>query len=181
MRTGILRLSLLAAISVTAVLGASASSASAMYCAPSAAPIKFSPGLADEVPAVQKITVKGGLTGCTGGLGEGAAITSGTYVAHLTTIAPQGCKSLGESTETVVTGTEVIKWHPGKLKSEVSLAISTLGATGSVFAGFAEEKHLVSGAEIRTFEPIFIGVGEPCTKKNRLKTVNATFSLLHIE
>ena len=42
-------------------------------------------------------------------------------------------------------------------------------------------KHLVSGAEIRTFEPIFIGIGEPCTKKNRLKTVNATFSLLHIE
>jgi hypothetical protein len=178
MRNGCWRLSLLAAVVATGALGLSAASASAMSCTPGTATPKFSPGLS-ETPAVQNIKVKGAYGGCSGGLGAGAGITSGTYTASITTLAAQTCKSLETAPGVVATGSEIIKWKPGKLQSHVSLEIASSGALGVVTFGFAEEKGILAGAQLLSaFEPKFSGKGAPCTAKGKLKSVNVTFSLL---
>ena len=179
MRIGFWRLSLLAVVVATGALGMSAASASAMSCTPGAAALKFSPGLSDAAPAVQTIKIKGSYGGCTGGLGAGAGITSGTYVTSFKTLAPQTCTSLLNANGVVATGTEIIKWKPGKLQSHLSLEIGTFGAIGEVTSGFAEEMGTLSGAQLTGYsEPKFAGPGAPCGVKSKLKSVNVTFSLL---
>ncbi len=78
-------------------------------CQTNSGTIKLSPGLT-ETPAVQSITVKGTLGGCSGA----AAATSATYVEHLTTKEEVGCWTLSSiSAEPTTTATSLtVKWTP---------------------------------------------------------------------
>lgn len=84
MRISVSRLIAAAALaSLLALLtGIASASASPRVECTNEGTIKFSPGLS-ATPQVQKIKIKGKLTGCSG---EEPSVTGATYVAHLTTV-----------------------------------------------------------------------------------------------
>lgn len=131
MRTGLTRLSVVAALMAPlALMGVSAAPASAAegtVCSGNSGAIKLSPGL-DETARVQNITIKGTLSGCTGG-----PSTSAKYVAQLKTTSAVTCAALS-STGEAATGSVVIKWANAKGNSQATLTMP-LTQTGVTMGG----------------------------------------------
>jgi hypothetical protein len=137
MRTRLTRLSVVAAlIAPLAMMGVSAAPASAAggtVCSNSGS-IKLSPGL-EEAAHVQNITIKGTLSGCTGG-----TVTSGKYVAQLKTTSAVSCAALSSAGE-AATGSIVVKWSPkggGNSQGTVTMPLtssSSVNMTGTLGHG----------------------------------------------
>ncbi|HWX98280.1 MAG TPA: fibronectin type III domain-containing protein [Solirubrobacteraceae bacterium] len=94
--------------------------------------ISLSPGLT-ETAAVQKITVKGSLTGCQGPFGP----ESGTYTAHLLTSEAVNCSVLSSASvepNTIATSLTV-KWLPleeGTSKGKLLMPLSEISELSTV-------------------------------------------------
>ena len=162
-------LSAMLALGVGALAAVPASAAEGTSCASDVGTAEVSPGLAG-VAKVQTITIKGTLCGCTGPTGA-----TGKYVIHLKTSAPATCLSL-ETSGGAAQGTAVIKWGKGHGNSLGSLSIS-----GSPESGLALAASITAGpfaglgvATTITGEPVFTGIGFPCTQQNPLKQLNVT-------
>jgi len=147
--------------------------------------IKLTPGLT-EVPAVQKITVKGTLSGCHGP----NTPESGTYSVTEQTTEPVTCSYLtsASTTPTTTTGKLSVKWLPseeGTSKGTLTVPVSEAslsGISGSLKGGPFEASTPVKASSI--FET-FTGAslcGVPQGKKLVEKPVKAgTFSTSEVE
>jgi hypothetical protein len=143
MRTRLTRLSvaaaLMAPLAMMSVSAAPASAASGTVCSGNSGSIKLSPGL-EEVAHVQNITIKGTLSGCTGG-----TVTGGKYVAQLKTTSAVSCTALSSPGE-AATGSIVIKWSPkggGNSQGTVTMPLtdsSGVNMTGTL--GHGQFEHL---------------------------------------
>lgn len=157
---------LLAATAGFSAVSASAAEEEGTTCASNTGVAKLSPGLS-ETPAIQNIVVKGTFGECSGSTGATAK-----YVAHLKTITAITCASLAAE-GAVAEGKEIIKWGKGQGNSE-----GPLTASGNLGSGFTLSGSIASGpftggtvSGSVSGTPVFKGKGEPCTKKNRLKTI----------
>jgi hypothetical protein len=144
MRTRLTRLSVAAALMAPlAMMGVSAAPASAAegtVCSGNSGSIKLSPGL-EEAAHVQTISIKGKLSGCTGG-----TVTGGSYVAQLKTTNPVSCSALSSPGE-AATGSIVIKWSPkGQGNSQGTLTMPL--TTNGVNMGGKLENGLLAGLHI---------------------------------
>jgi hypothetical protein len=146
-----------------------ASAAEGTSCASDTGTAKLSPGLTG-VARVQKITIKGVLGGCTGSTGA-----TGKYVVHLTMSAPATCQSL-QTTGGAAEGTSAIKWGKGH-----GTSLGTLSIAGSPGSGLTLAAALTAGpfaglgvSTTITGEPVFTGIGFPCTSQNPLKQLTLT-------
>jgi hypothetical protein len=135
-------------------------------CSSNGGSATLSPGI-EEVAKVQNVSVKGTVSGCTGSAG-----TSANYVAHLHTTAPVTCASLAAEGATAA-GTIILKWGHGSGNSKGTLTVSGSPASGFALGGEITQGPYaglhISGTVSGT--PVFKGKGEPCTKKNKLKTL----------
>ena len=131
MRRNLTRLSAVAALMAPlAMMGVSAAPASAAegtVCSGNSGSIKLSPG-PEETAHVQNITIKGTLSGCTGG-----PATSAKYVAQLKTTGAVTCAALS-SAGAGATGSVVIKWSSGHGNSQATLTMP-LTQTGVTIGG----------------------------------------------
>jgi hypothetical protein len=109
-------------------------------CASDRAKVTYSPGLTDE-PTVQRVKVKGTLSGC-----SGAGFTSAKYTAALKTSDPIGCAALGSADGAPATGALTVKWAP-KTKGSKSLGSLRLPITE------APEAELGGGLTSGPFSP----------------------------
>lgn len=129
----------------------------------------LSPGLT-EVAKVQNISIKGTLSGCTGGTG-----TSASYLMHLKTSTPETRASLTAGGGTAE-GTSLLKWGKGKGNSQGTLKITGDPMTVSAWSGIVESGPLaalgISSPEV-SGSPVFKSKAS-CTGKKGLKTITLT-------
>jgi hypothetical protein len=129
----------------------------------------LSPGI-EEVAKAQNVSVKGTVSGCSGSAGSSAK-----YVAHLHTTGQLTCASFTSEGATAE-GTIVLKWGHGSGNSQGTLTVSGSPATGFSLTGNVTHGPYagltISGTVSGT--PVFKGKGEPCSKKNKLKTIEVT-------
>jgi hypothetical protein len=161
----------LVALAAIGCAGLAAASAGAVEeggttCSTDTGVATLSPGI-EEVAKAQNVSVKGALSGCTGSTGASAK-----YVAHVKTTTAVTCASFN-STGATAEGTVVVKWGHGQGNSQGTLTVtggpsSGFTVSGTITSGPFAGKHLsttLSGTSV------FKGKGEPCTKKNKLKTI----------
>jgi hypothetical protein len=111
---------------------------------------------------VQNITIKGTLSGCTGG-----TVTGGSYLAHLKTTNPVGCAALASPGEPA-TGSVVIKWSPrgkGQGNSDGTFSMPLTALPGASLGGTLEKGPFatlsISGTVSQTFSGTCgVGVGK---------------------
>jgi hypothetical protein len=168
---GLVRRFALVALAVSAVSGLAAISAGAeevtgTSCASNTGSAKFSPGIG-EAAQVQNISVKGALTECTGSAGPKA-----TYVVQLKTTTAITCASVRDEL-TTAQGSIVVKWGHGHGNSLGNLTVSGSVESGFSLSGTVTQGPYAGGSISGTVSGVaqFTGKGEPCTKKNRLKTM----------
>jgi alpha-tubulin suppressor-like RCC1 family protein len=97
-------------------------------CASNSGTITLSPGLT-ATPAVQKVKVKGTLSGCTGG-----PFTGATYTATMETGGPVSCSVL-DGEPALVVGSAKFKWTPNAKASTGALALLLAETDESAMAG----------------------------------------------
>lgn len=145
MRRNLTRLSVVAVlVAPLAMMGLSAAAASAAegtVCSGNSGTIKLSPGL-DETAHVQNISIKGTLSGCTGG-----TVTSAKYVAQLKTTNPVSCTAL-TSGGAAATGSIEIKWSPKAQGNSQGALTVPLTDSGTVSMGGKIEKGPLAGLGI---------------------------------
>ena len=93
-------------------------------CTQNEGTMAYSPGLTDS-PAVQKVTIKGILSGCAGG-----AYASAKYTATLLTANPASCGTLGSPLGEPASGKLTIRWQP-ETKGTTSIGKMTLDVTST--------------------------------------------------
>jgi hypothetical protein len=113
MRTS--RLVVWAALAGAICLAATASASGAVTRCATEGTVKLSPGLT-TTPAVQKIEIKGRMSGCAGE----SAVTEGTFQLIEQTAEPVTCAALKEGGSTL-DGSIKLKWVPKSKEGSVSL------------------------------------------------------------
>jgi len=174
-RTKFMRLTaamgLLAPVALMGVSAAPASAAEGTTCTGNSGSIKYSPGLTDS-PKVQNVTVKGTLSGCSGG-----GVTSASYLAHLKSTNAVTCAALtGSGAPT--TGTIVIKWSPkGQGNSNGTFSMPLTEAPGASIGGTIESGPFATMTLSGTVSQTFSGTCGVASGKKKAKAVkDATFS-----
>jgi hypothetical protein len=176
MRTTFGRLWMLAALAVplvfTGLITAPADASVGTTCSGNSGTIKLSPGL-QESAQVQNITIKGTLSGCTGG-----AVTGGTYVAHLKTTSPVSCAALSSSGE-AATGSIVIKFSPkGHGNSNGTFSMPLTALAGVSLGGTLESGPFATSSVLGTVSQSFAGAcgGGGKGKSKGKKVKDGTFT-----
>jgi hypothetical protein len=103
-----------------------------LSCASDSARATYSPGLTDH-PAVQRVKIKGKLSGCSGG-----GFTSAKYTAVLKTSGPITCATLESTEDEPAAGTVTIKWA-AKTKKPKSIGSFELPITAAPEAAIGGE------------------------------------------
>ena len=147
--------------------------------------ISLSPGLT-ETPAVQKMTVKGALSGCEGPFGP----ESGSYTAHLLTTEAVSCSVLSSaSLEPNTTGVSLtVKWLPleegtskGRLIMPLSEVYELSSATGTLEGGpYSKPTPLKAASVFETFKGAST-CGQPNKKGVVVPVKSGTFSTTELE
>jgi hypothetical protein len=152
-------------------------------CSANGGTIALSPGIT-ETPAIQKVTLKGAMTGCLGP----HDFETGSYIAHLITTEPLTCSALSSaSLEGTASKSFSITWNQleGISKGSMIVPVSEApltGMTGSLKGGPFETATSMKAASV--FES-FTGAsmcGQPQGVRKIVKPVKAgTFSTSEVE
>ena len=160
------------------LVAAPASAAAATTCSGNSGSIKLSPGL-EESAQTQNITIKGTLSGCTGG-----TVTGGSYLAHLKTTNPVSCAALASAGE-AATGTIVIKWSPkGQGNSSGAFSMPLTALAGVSLGGTLESGPFatssISGTVSQSFAGTCGGSGKGKSKAKKVKDGSFTGSAFEV-
>jgi hypothetical protein len=175
MRTKFGRLCVLAALAVpmglVGFVTAPASASAATTCSGNSGTIKLSPGL-QESAQVQNITIKGTLSGCTGG-----TVTGGSYQAHLKTTSAVSCAALSSAGE-AATGSIIIKWSPkGQGNSNGTFSMPLTAMAGVSVGGTLESGPFATSTLSGTVSQSFAGAcGGGKGKSKGKKVKDGTFT-----
>jgi hypothetical protein len=182
MRTRFGRLLVLGALAVpvgaVGFVAAPASASAGTTCSGNSGTIKLSPGL-QESAQVQNITVKGTLSGCSGGV-----VTGATYVAHLKTTSAVSCAALSSAGE-AATGSIIIKWSPkGQGNSNGTFSMPLTAMAGASLGGTIESGPFatssVSGTVSQAFAGTCGGAGKGKNKGKKVKDGSFTGSAFEV-
>ncbi len=150
---------------------APAGAAAATTCTGNSGSIKLSPGL-EESAQVQNITIKGTLSGCTGG-----SVSGGSYLAHLKTTDSVSCAALASVGE-AATGSIVVKWSPkGQGNSSGTFSMPLTGLAGVSIGGTLEGGPFATSSMSGTVSQSFAGTCGGGKGKGKAKKVkDGTFT-----